>query len=116
MEVNIVDVVYKCHLSEKVGAVCVQTLQVQLHTAVSAKTQTAPAAHSLLPTEDHFVHCLPPKLVEENHPRCSTDPTRCEDTGARVLILGSLTVCTSRTPRPGTRTITHSSATVYDCR
>jgi hypothetical protein len=42
MEVNIV-VVYKCHLSEKVGAVCVQTLQVQLHTAVPAKTQTAPA-------------------------------------------------------------------------
>jgi hypothetical protein len=37
MEVNIVDV-YKCHLSEKVGAVCVQTLQVQLHTAVTAKT------------------------------------------------------------------------------
>jgi hypothetical protein len=46
MEVNIVVVVYKCHLSEKVGAVCVQILQVQLHTAVAAKTKTAlaPAA------------------------------------------------------------------------
>jgi hypothetical protein len=44
MEVNIVVVVYKCHLSEKVGAACVQTLQVQLHTAVPAKTKTAPAA------------------------------------------------------------------------
>jgi hypothetical protein len=37
-EVNIVVIVYKCHLSEKVGAVCVQTLQVQLHTAVPART------------------------------------------------------------------------------
>jgi hypothetical protein len=45
MEVNIVVVVvYKRHLSEKVGAACVQTLQVQLHTAVPAKTKTAPAA------------------------------------------------------------------------
>jgi hypothetical protein len=27
----VVIVIYKCHLSEKVVAVCVQTLQVQLH-------------------------------------------------------------------------------------
>jgi hypothetical protein len=43
-EVDGVAVVYKCHLSEKVDAVCVQTLQVQLHRAATAKTKTAPAA------------------------------------------------------------------------
>jgi hypothetical protein len=36
--------VYKCHLSEKVGAVCVQTLQVQLHRAATAKSKSAHAA------------------------------------------------------------------------
>jgi hypothetical protein len=41
---SIILLFYKCHLSEKVGAVCVQTLQVRLRTAVSAKTKTAPAA------------------------------------------------------------------------
>jgi hypothetical protein len=44
----VVVIVYKCHLSEKVDAVCVQTLQVQLHTAVAAKTKTALAPASAL--------------------------------------------------------------------
>jgi hypothetical protein len=47
MEVNIVVVVYKCHLSKKVGAVCVQTLQVQLP---KPKLLLLLQQHSLLPT------------------------------------------------------------------
>jgi hypothetical protein len=45
MEVNFVIVVYKCHLSEKVGAVCVQKMQVQL-----PKPRLLLQHHSLLPT------------------------------------------------------------------
>jgi hypothetical protein len=41
---HIVVVVYKYHLFEKVGAVCAQTLQVQLHTAAAAKAETALSA------------------------------------------------------------------------
>jgi hypothetical protein len=43
-EVCIVVIIYKCHLSKKVGDVCVTTLQVQPHTAAPTKTRTAPAA------------------------------------------------------------------------
>jgi hypothetical protein len=58
-EVNIVVIVVgdKCHLSEKIGAVCVQTLQVQLHTGAAVKPRLRLQQHSLLPTERDIV-CL----------------------------------------------------------
>jgi hypothetical protein len=55
--VVVVVVVYKCHLSEKISAVCVQTLQVHLHTAAAAKPRLLVQQRTLLPTERDIV-CL----------------------------------------------------------
>jgi hypothetical protein len=46
----VIVVVYKGHLSEKAGTVYVQTLQVQLHTATTAKTKSVLAAAPNLTT------------------------------------------------------------------
>jgi hypothetical protein len=65
-------IVYKCHLSEKVGAVCVQTLQVQLHTAAPAAltlpTHPLDAARSILSSLDHFYPWSPMAAVQSTRP------------------------------------------------